>query len=85
MSRSNVWDTDPEVVAARASGPDRVEVTWAGPPPPAVPSLADRLRGLHDAGATWAVFGWPVDVGALVAAARAASGERSSGEAGSGP
>jgi hypothetical protein len=31
------------------------------------------MHALHDAGATWAVFGWPVDVGALVAAARSAT------------
>jgi alkanesulfonate monooxygenase SsuD/methylene tetrahydromethanopterin reductase-like flavin-dependent oxidoreductase (luciferase family) len=66
----NLWDADPAAVAARARGPEAVEVTWAGPPPPAGPSLAARLRALHDAGTTWAVFGWPVDVGALAAAAR---------------
>ena len=27
----NVWDADPALVAARAHGPDAVEVTWAGP------------------------------------------------------
>jgi hypothetical protein len=40
--------------------------------------LAERVRALHDAGATWVIFGWPVDLGELVAAGRAAaSGERS--------
>ena len=33
----------------------------------------ELLAALHAAGSTWAVFGWPVDVHALVAAARAAS------------
>jgi hypothetical protein len=67
----NLWDAAPGVVAERAGIPG-LEVTWAGPPPPAVPSLAERLRALHEAGATWAVFGWPVDVEELAAAARAA-------------
>jgi hypothetical protein len=66
----NVWDADPALVAARGQGADGVEVTWAGPPPPASLSLLEKLRALHDAGATWAIFGWPVDVEALAAAAR---------------
>ncbi len=70
----NLWDVEPALVADRASGPDGLEVTWAGPPPAASPPLADRLRALHDAGATWAVFAWPVDVEELVAAARALGG-----------
>jgi alkanesulfonate monooxygenase SsuD/methylene tetrahydromethanopterin reductase-like flavin-dependent oxidoreductase (luciferase family) len=81
----NVWDVDPAIVAARASDPPGVEVTWAGPPPPAEPPLAERVRSLHDAGAAWVVFGWPVDVGALVAAARAANEEGSSETAEVGP
>ena len=28
-----VWDAEPALVAERASGPDPIEVTWAGPPP----------------------------------------------------
>ena len=47
-----------------------MEVTWAGPPPSASPPIAERLRALHDAGASWVVFGWPVDVEELAAAAR---------------
>ena len=66
-----VWDAEPELVAARASGVDAVEVTWAGPPPAGPPSLTERLRALQRAGASWAVFGWPVDVDALAAAAHA--------------
>ena len=66
----NVWDAAPALVAERARGPDGVEVTWAGPPSSASPPLSDKLRALHEAGATWAVFGWPVDVEALAAAAR---------------
>jgi alkanesulfonate monooxygenase SsuD/methylene tetrahydromethanopterin reductase-like flavin-dependent oxidoreductase (luciferase family) len=70
----NLWDVEPAFVAERAAGADAVEVTWAGPPPSASPPLADRLRALHDAGATWAVFGWPVDVAELAAAARGLEG-----------
>ena len=67
----NVWDADPALVAARVAGPPGVEVTWAGPPPPAAsPPLAERLAALDEAGATWAIFGWPVDVDELAAAAR---------------
>jgi alkanesulfonate monooxygenase SsuD/methylene tetrahydromethanopterin reductase-like flavin-dependent oxidoreductase (luciferase family) len=65
----NLWDVDPALVADRAGGPDGLEVTWAGPPP-TVP-LAPTLAALAGAGAAWAVFGWPVDVDELVAAARA--------------
>jgi alkanesulfonate monooxygenase SsuD/methylene tetrahydromethanopterin reductase-like flavin-dependent oxidoreductase (luciferase family) len=65
----NVWDADPALVAHRSGGPDGVEVTWAGPPPAATPTMAERLQALHDAGASWAVFGWPVDVEELAAAA----------------
>jgi len=75
----NVWDAEPALVAARAQGPDGVEVTWAGPPPTASPPLAEMVRSLHDAGATWVVFGWPVDVEALVAAARTVGTTPSSG------
>ncbi len=64
-----VWDANPDVVAERVGGPDGMEVTWAGPPPPATPPLAARVAALEAAGASWVVFGWPVDVGELVAAA----------------
>jgi alkanesulfonate monooxygenase SsuD/methylene tetrahydromethanopterin reductase-like flavin-dependent oxidoreductase (luciferase family) len=80
----NLWDADPALVAERSSGPDGVEVTWAGPPPTASPPIAETVRALHGAGATWAVFGWPVDVEALVAAARAAEAGPSSGGPGPG-
>ena len=78
-----MWDADPALVAERSS--DGVEVTWAGSPPKASPTVAETLRGLHEAGATWAVFGWPVDVGELVAAARALDTDRGSGGPGTGP
>jgi len=78
----NVWDATPALVAERSTGPDGAEVTWAGPPPTGSPPLAEVVLALHEAGATWAVFGWPVDVDALVAAARAVGDGPSSGERG---
>ncbi len=78
----NLWDAEPALVAERSA--EGVEVTWAGPPPKASPTVAETLRGLHDAGATWAVFGWPVDVGELVAAARALDASPESGGSGAG-
>jgi hypothetical protein len=81
----NVWDAEPSLVAQRATGTDGVEVTWAGPPPAASASLSATLRSLRRAGASWAVFGWPVDVEELVAAARAADAEHESGGAAAGP
>ncbi len=81
----NVWDAEPALVAERSGGPDALEVTWAGPPPKASPTVADTLQQLHRAGASWAVFGWPVDVEKLVAAARAADAGPSSKAARTGP
>ena len=75
----NVWDAPPALVAERRAGADGVEVTWAGPPPAATPPLAERLAALDEAGATWAVFGWPVDVDELAAAARGLRGPGGSG------
>ncbi len=66
----NLWDAEPALVAARSAGAEGIEVTWAGPPPAATPPLAERVRALHDAGASWVIFGWPVDLEALVAAGR---------------
>ena len=80
----NVWDVEPALVAERTAGPDGVEVTWAGPPPSASPPIAERLRALHEAGASWAVFGWPVDVEELAAAARDLGERPGSGGAGPG-
>jgi len=76
-----LWDAEPELVVERASGADALEVTWAGPPPAGPPSLTERLRVLQHAGASWAVFGWPVDVEALAAAARAVEADPGSVEA----
>jgi alkanesulfonate monooxygenase SsuD/methylene tetrahydromethanopterin reductase-like flavin-dependent oxidoreductase (luciferase family) len=66
----NLWDVGPELVASTAGGSDPVEVTWAGPSPGSDDELHRTVRALEGAGATWAVFGWPVDPGSLAAAAR---------------
>jgi hypothetical protein len=46
--------------------------------------LGERVQALHDAGASWVVFGWPVDVDALAAAGHAAGAAQRSGRAASG-
>jgi alkanesulfonate monooxygenase SsuD/methylene tetrahydromethanopterin reductase-like flavin-dependent oxidoreductase (luciferase family) len=66
----NLWDAEAAVVADRSAYADGIEVTWAGPPPAAMPPLGERVRALRAAGASWVIFGWPVDVEQLVAAAR---------------
>ena len=71
----NVWDADPALVSARTQGPDAVEVTWGGPPPKGGATLESKTLELARAGATWAIFGWPVDPAALAAAARVAGAE----------
>jgi hypothetical protein len=68
----NLWDADPALVATRAQGPGAVGVTWAGPPPSSDGELADTVAAVARAGATWAIFGWPVNLDALAAAAREA-------------
>ncbi len=68
----NLWDADPALVAARANGEPKLEVTWAGPPPGDA-DLAQTVRAVAQAGATWAIFGWPLDVDALADAGRSAA------------
>ncbi len=69
----NQWGGDPALVGSRAHGPDALEVTWAGPPPATSERLPTTVAALARAGATWAVFGWPVDPDALAGAAREAA------------
>ena len=68
----NVWDADPILVATRSQGPEAVEVTWGGPAPKGGAGLETMMVALAQAGATWAIFGWPIDPAALAAAARGA-------------
>jgi alkanesulfonate monooxygenase SsuD/methylene tetrahydromethanopterin reductase-like flavin-dependent oxidoreductase (luciferase family) len=60
----NLWDASPEVVRQEGA---RAEVTWGGP---VSGELAPAVARLAGAGATWAVFAWPVDVEELAAAGR---------------
>ncbi len=55
----NLWGASPEEVRKER---EHSEVTWAGP---AEGPLAPTVARLADAGATWAVFSWPVDVDEL--------------------
>jgi len=80
----NMWDADPALVATRAHEPGAVEVTWAGPPPASEADLAGTVGEVARAGATWAVFGWPVDCEALAAAGRASGAGGASGAGSSG-
>jgi hypothetical protein len=68
----NVWDAEPALVASRVQGPPAVEVTWGGPPPKEESAVEAIVLALARAGATWAIFGWPIDPAVLSAAAREA-------------
>ena len=70
----NVWAADPLIVADRSQGTDALEVTWGGPPPRDGVGLSATVGALARAGATWAIFGWPIEPALLVAAAREADG-----------
>jgi len=70
-----VWDADPALVSDRAHGAEALEVTWGGPAPKADGEVEATVCALAQAGATWAVFGWPVDPALLVAAAKSADDE----------
>jgi len=81
----NLWDVAPEQVADQAR---RSEVTWAGPllqhaeggaaasddAPAGAAAIKVLLPQLAEAGATWAVFGWPVPLEALATTNRELSG-----------
>lgn len=78
----NVWDADPALVADRSHGANALEVTWGGPPPKDEASLSATVRAVAEAGATWAIFGWPIEPALLVKAAREADAQPAwSGEA----
>ncbi len=69
----NLWNAGADKVGAQAQ---RGEVTWAGNVPdpirrPQAPTLAGLVAELDRAGATWAVFAWPVPLRELVEAAAA--------------
>ncbi|MHB8219688.1 MAG: LLM class flavin-dependent oxidoreductase [Acidimicrobiales bacterium] len=72
----NLWDAAPRQVAAQGL---RTEVTWAGPAPEGASggsaasdetstgaaAVISLIPQLADAGATWAVYGWPVPMEVL--------------------
>ncbi len=74
-----VWDADPNLVTERSTGPGALEVTWAGPPPDGAPAMVETVQLVAGAGASWAVFGWPLDVGRLAAAGRGTARPSSGG------
>lgn len=65
----NFWGVSPETIR-RESG--RGPTTWAGPLPAGTPEAAETLRRIEDAGASWAVWGWPSSLAAVAEAATAA-------------
>ncbi|MHB1774429.1 MAG: LLM class flavin-dependent oxidoreductase [Acidimicrobiales bacterium] len=76
----NLWGVTPDAVALQA---EHSEVTWGGPTPAAGAgsagaegALAALVPELAEAGATWAVFGWPVPLEALAAAGATATRRR---------
>jgi alkanesulfonate monooxygenase SsuD/methylene tetrahydromethanopterin reductase-like flavin-dependent oxidoreductase (luciferase family) len=63
----NLWGADPARVAElTASG---MEVTWGGPVANGAAQVASQLTELAEAGATWAVCGWPESLDAVADAA----------------
>lgn len=65
----NLWGATPAAVAAASR---QGEVTWGGTLPRDPGAAASLLRDLAEAGASWAVVGWPGSLGPVVAAAEAA-------------
>ncbi len=64
----NFWGATPERLAA-ARVRYGVPVTWAGPIPDGADRAADLLSSLEEAGARWAVWGWPHSLEAVREAA----------------
>ena len=62
----NVWDTAVTSVAAEHD----VEMTWGGPVPGGTEAVAERVRELAAAGATWVVCGWPGSLESVAEARR---------------
>ena len=65
----NLWDVDLERFQAEAA---RGPTSWAGPFPKEAGPAADQLIALRDAGATWAIWGWPRSVDLVTDALRLA-------------
>jgi len=65
----NLWNVEPDLVRAEAG---RGPTTWAGPLPSSPRPAAARLRDLRDAGAAWAIWGWPRSIDLVTQALRVA-------------
>jgi hypothetical protein len=63
-------DVEPQVETSRATSEPSDE------PAELDRAIAERLHQLADAGATWAVFAWPVPLGTLASCARGLTGGR---------
>jgi hypothetical protein len=72
----NLWDAAADRVRLEAAdGP----TSWAGPLPSSAPRAAERLTELREAGATWAIWGWPRSIELVVEATNAAGIEPGKG------
>lgn len=65
----NLWDTDLERLRNEAT---RGPTTWAGPLPRSPHGAAEALVYLREAGASWAIWGWPRSVELVTEAMRIA-------------
>lgn len=63
----NLWEGQPAAVAALTS---RCEVTWGGPVAATAPEIGLGFSELAEAGATWAVCGWPRSMEAVAEVAQ---------------
>ena len=72
----NLWNVDLDRLRSEAV---RGPATWAGPFPAEVGPAADRLMALRDAGATWAIWGWPRSIDLVTQALRTARMQAGSG------
>jgi hypothetical protein len=68
----NLWEVEPMRVAELTGA--GMEVTWGGPLDGTVPEVAEHLRELAAAGATWAVSAWPESLDVIAEAAAVARG-----------
>lgn len=64
----NLWGAPPDRVG-RVGARLGLPITWGGPVPRDVAGAVAQLRGLEEAGATWAVWAWPSSLAAVLAAA----------------
>jgi alkanesulfonate monooxygenase SsuD/methylene tetrahydromethanopterin reductase-like flavin-dependent oxidoreductase (luciferase family) len=66
----NLWAATPQrLLAEKDLG---ATVSWAGPLPKDRTKAAETLRAVYEAGATWAVWGWPASLDTVVEVVTAA-------------